>query len=463
MSQSVKQYDVIAIGSGSGVSLVERALAQGLKAALVDRGPLGGTCLNVGCIPTKMLILPADRIMEAREAAKLGVRLEVAEIDFPAIMERMRGMVSGEREEIRRGLQEQEEIDFYDTQAHFVNERTLDVDGQRIRADRVFVAAGARPLIPPIQGLEQAGYLTNESILELREQPDSILMIGGGYISCEFAHFFSAVGTKVTILQRSDRLVPNEEPEISEVLRRRLAERVDIHLNAEAVEVRREGGQAVVVAESTRSGERVEFRAQKLLVATGRRSNADTLRPEATGLETDRRGFIKANLYLETNVPGIWAFGDVLGKMMFTHVANREALIAWHNAFAEPDERAPMDYNSAPHGVFSYPPIASVGLTEQAAGKHYDILVGKAPYQAVARGRAMREEDGFIKLIVNREDRTLLGCHIIGPEATTLIQEVVDVMAAGGDVGSLRSAMHIHPALPELVVAALRDLQAPEG
>ena len=462
----VKAYDVIVIGSGSGGAIVDNALYSGLSVAWVDRGPLGGTCANVGCIPSKILIFPADRVMEIQEAKKLGVEAEITEVDFGAIMARMRRMVSRSRNEMRQGIHSVPNMDFYEMEGHFVEgdglerpQRTLAVGDQLISGRHVFIVSGARPWIPPIKGLDEVPYLTNESVLDLEERPESLVIIGGGYISAEYAHFFSAMGTDVTVMQRREHLVPDEEPEISELLEKKLSERMAVHTHTEVTEVAHSDRGIMVIGKDRYDDEEIEVVAEHVMVAAGRKSNADLLQVENAGIETDEDGYIKSNEYLETNVENVWALGDATGKHMFKHVANREASIAWHN-FAH-DHKAAMDYDAVPHAVFSYPQIASVGLTETEAKDEYDILVGEAKYLDVAKGQAMMETDGFAKAIVERGSGKILGFHLIGPYAPMLIQEVVDVMANDGTAGWVAQGMHIHPALPEVVVRALYSLREP--
>ncbi len=455
-----KEYDVIVIGSGAGGIIVESALAEGRRVALVDRGPLGGTCLNVGCIPTKMLTYPADRVVEMQEATRLGIAARVERVDFSAIMARMRAAVAEGQEEIRHGIQHAAGLDFYEVEGRFVGRRTMQVGADRIKGRQVFIASGARPLVPPIAGIERIPYLTNENVLALTELPASLAIVGGGYIAAEFAHFFAAMGSRVTVIGRNERLVPEEEPEVSELLRRKLAERMEVHTGTEVLSAHAGGEGCVLVGRHRRGGEQREFTAAQVLIAVGRRSNTDLLRVDKTGVQVDARGYIVANEYLETNVPDIWAFGDAIGKHMFRHVANREAAYAWHNSLHS-SHKAPMDYRAVPHAVFTYPQIAAVGLSEKEAREQHDILVGRAGYADVAKGQAMLERDGFAKAIVERKTGRILGMHIVGPEAALLIQEVVNVMAAGGTVRDVGTGMHIHPALSELIPSALYNLREP--
>jgi dihydrolipoamide dehydrogenase len=457
----MKEYDVVIIGSGAGANLVNDALEHNKTVALVDKGPVGGTCLNVGCIPTKLIVYPADRIMEIREAKKFGITAEIKEIDFKAIMDRMRSNVKKSHDRIEEALSTAKDFDFYFGEARFTGDYTLEITGQTIKGKTIFIASGARPLIPPIKGIDDVPYLTNESALQLTKLPESMIIIGGGYIAVEFAHFFEAVGTKVTIIQRNQHLVPDEEPEIAELLQTALARRMTVHRNTEAVEVRKSDSGITVMARE-RGGKTMELAAQTLLIAAGRRSNADLLQVEKTGVKTNERGYIVVDDHFETTKSNIWSFGDAIGKKMFRHSANEEAELAWHNAVHGKKSR--INYLTVPHAVFSFPEIASVGLTEEQAIKlmgKKELLVGKAMYTDVARGEAMMEREGFAKAVVLRKSGKILGYHIIGPQASILIQEVVNAMAADGNLWSVAKGMHIHPALSEVVLKAFGKLEEP--
>ncbi len=453
----MKEYDVVVIGSGAGAIVVEQALSHGLKTAMVDKGPLGGTCLNVGCIPSKLLIFPADRVVEIQEAEKLGIHAEIKGIDFPSIMERMRRIVGKSQDHIREGLKFLEELDFYEEEASFVEDYTLEVGKEKIKGRKIFIVSGARPLIPAIKGIEDSDYLTNESILELTQKPSSLIIIGGGYIAAEFGHFFAAMGTKVTILQRAERLMRSEEPEISERLKKEMEKRMEIFTNTEASEIVKGEKGYRVTTKDTKTGKKKEFSAAKLMVAAGRKSNADLLKVENTGVEVDQRGYIKVNDFFETSKENIWAFGDAIGKKMFRHSANREANVVWHNSMHGDKNR--VDYDKVPHAVFSSPQIASVGLREEEARKSFDVLVGKAMYSEVAKGEAMVDDGNFAKIIIEKKSGRLLGFHIIGPYAPILVQEVINAMASTGTVMPIISGMHIHPALSEVIQTTLQNLE----
>lgn len=457
----MKEYDVIVIGSGSGLSIANRGLQRGMKVALIEKGPLGGTCLNVGCIPSKVLIYPADMVAKIREAKKLGIEAKVTNINFQSIMKRMRRIVREGVEHIRKGIRSVRGLDYYEAMGSFVDDYTLEVEGERekLKGEKIFLVAGARPLIPPIKGIEEIDYLTNETVLELEKQPKSICIVGGGYIAAEYGHFFASMGTDVTIMGRNEYLVPNEEPEISELLKEEMAKRMDVRTNTEVVKVEELGETYKIYGENTKTAGKETVTAEEILIATGRKSNADLLKVENTGVNTDERGYVKVNDYLETSKENIWAAGDITGEHMFKHVANREASLAWHNSIHE--EKQKMNYSAIPHAVFSHPQIASVGLTQEEAKKNHEILVGMANYSDVAKGEAMMEEKALAKAILERGSSKILGFHIIGPYAPIVIQEVITVMANEGNIHTLAEAMHIHPALPEIVLEAFSNLRRP--
>ncbi len=453
----MREYDVIVIGSGSGMIIVNEALAHGAKLALIDKGPrLGGTCLNYGCIPSKILIHAADRIMEIRKAKELGIKVKLGDIDFGAIMARMRRTIDKEEKGVREGIRQLEGLDFYLGEGHFVASRTLEVNGERIKGDKIFIVSGSRPIIPPIKGLEGVDFLTNENVLELKEKPKSMIIIGGGYVGVEYAHFFAAMGTKVTVIEMADRLVLSEEPEMAALLLKELRQRMTILLNAKVVEMMRKGDGVAVVVEDVSHGGKTQFTAETVMIAIGRRSNADLLKVENTGVVVDEKGFIRINKYFETSRKNIFAVGDANGQQMFTHAANREAALVIDNVLH--GDKSTINRDTVPHAVYSYPPIASVGLTEEAAREKHQILVGTTHYHEVAKGEAMLEKEGFAKVIRDKKSEKILGFHIIGPHAPILIQEVVNAMASGGYGNEIEEGIHIHPALSELVPVTITSL-----
>jgi mycothione reductase len=453
----MKSYDIIVIGAGAGLEIVFKTLSTGLKVALLDKGNVGGTCLKVGGVPSKMLIYPADRIREIEEAKKLGIHARIDHIDFRSIMERMKKAVKSGVNSIAKEIRNSKNIDFYNDEAHFVGEYLLETKNGKIRGEKLFIVSGARPIIPPIKGLDKIEYLTNETVLDLKRRPESLIIIGGGYIAVEYAHFFSAVGTSVVIVGRNKRLIPNEDPEISALAKKELAKRMGILTGTEVLEVRRRRKAYAVLLKKKNTGEQKEILAEKVMVAVGRESNADLLKVQNTGVETTADHYIKVNDYLQTTKNNIWALGDAIGRQMFTHAASEEVELAWHNATQK--RKRKMNFRIVPHAVFTRPQIASVGVTEKQARKDHEILVGKTKYSNTVKGGAMMEEEGFAKAIVEKGTQRILGFHIIGPEASTLIQEVVNVMAKGESIESITRSMHIFPALSQLIPDTFGNLK----
>jgi dihydrolipoamide dehydrogenase len=457
----MKHFDVLVIGSGSGMSIANQSLMNGLTVALVESGPLGGTCLNRGCIPSKMVIYPADVINVIKDSKKFGIKASIESVDFRFVMDRMRHFIAEDRSHMEDGIGHVPGLTFYNDVGEFISDYTMRVSSETIKADNVFIVSGSRPKIPPIKSLENVEYLTSVNVWDIKEVPNSMIFIGGGYIAVEFAHFFSSFGSDVTIISRSQRLVKRSEPEISEFLKRTIEKRMTIVTGFEAVAVVENEGLKEVVAINRETGEEHAFSAESLFISSGRRSNSDLLKPERTGVELDDRGFVVVNEFLETSKERIWAFGDAIGKHMFKHVANYEAGIAWHN-FSHKGHKIPINYSSVPYGVFSYPQVASVGMTErEAREKGYNILVGRQELKETAKGAAMNEE-GFVKVIVEEKTGKILGGHIVGPYAPTIIQEIINAMNSGdGSYSPITQAMHIHPALSEVVQFAFYNLHKP--
>jgi mycothione reductase len=457
----VERFDIIVIGSGSGMLIASAAVDQGLRVALVEHGKMGGTCINVGCVPSKMLIYPADIITTTKKAGKLGVYATVNSVDFSNIMARMHELVSEDSGHQAMAVEATPEMTWFKETAEFISDYTMQVGAHTISANKIFIVSGSRTALPLIIGIDKIEYLTSDSVLELQTPPKSILIVGGGYIGMEYGHFFTSIGTKTTILQRPDRLLPEEEPEISELLKNEMSQRMEIFTGYEVTEAKQEGQTKTLVARNRKDGSLHEFSAETVMIATGRVSNADILKPEKTGVKLNDHNFIKVNEYLETSKKNIWALGDAIGIQMFKHVANYEAGIVWHNALHE--NKVKMDYSASPHAVFTHPQIASVGLKEEEAKQNHKILVGRALYKDTAMGAAMGFPEGFVKVIVEQETGKILGGHIIGPEASILIQEIINAMVSeAGTFAPIAQGMHIHPALTEVVQNAFGDLHSHE-
>ncbi|MGD0495392.1 MAG: dihydrolipoyl dehydrogenase [Candidatus Bathyarchaeia archaeon] len=457
----MEKFDVLVIGAGSGMIVAANAVANGLKTALVESGPIGGTCMNRGCVPSKMLIYPADVASVIHEAEKLGIRAMIDTIDFDGIMKRMHKLVEEDVERQTRAVEEDPRIRWFKGDGEFVSDYTVKTGEDVVKADKVFIVSGARPDVPPLKGIENVSFLTSDTVLSLEALPKSMVVIGGGYIAAEYGHFFSSLGTKVIMIQRNSRILPDEEPEVSQLFTEEMGKRMEIFTNYEAVEVMEKGSTKAVVAKSLVSGQIKEFSGDAILIAAGRVPNSDMLKPERTGVELDKMGFVRVNEFLETRKKNIFAFGDAIGKQMFKHVANYEAQVAWHNSVH--NHKVKVDYGAAPHAVFTHPQVASVGMKEaEASQSGYKILVGRAFYKDTAQGAAMAETRGFVKVIVEQKTGRILGAHIIGPFASMLIQEVINAMASGdGTFVPIFRGLHIHPSMTEVVQNAFSNLKQP--
>jgi mycothione reductase len=454
----MKEYGLIVIGSGAGMNVVSSALERGLEAAVVEEGPLGGTCLNRGCIPSKVLIHAADVLRETQEASAIGVHLRLDRIDFPLLKKRMWDIVLKGRREMEQGVKATKGLDLYNTTGSFVSDHVLEVDGKRITAPRIVIASGARAQVPKIPGLEDVKYHTYRTVFDIEERPESILILGGGYIGCEFAHFFSAVGTRVVLVGRNELLLPKEEPETSALVRKRLARHVDVHTGADVLSVgSSSSGVSVTISAGGGKAERT-IEAQHILVATGVRSNSDWLKPENTGVKTDDHGWILTNQFLETSKKGVYALGDCLGRNMFRHTANYQARIVEHNLWE--DNKLTMDLHAVPHAVFTNPQVGQVGMTEEEAKGQGRVMVGKALYRDTAMGYAYGDEEAFVKVVVEYPTRRILGATVVGPQAAVLVQQVVNMMSSGDQTYlPLARAQVIHPTLTEVLTSALGQLR----
>jgi dihydrolipoamide dehydrogenase len=376
-------------------------------------------------------------------------------------MKRTHRIVAEDVERQTRAVEEDSRIRWFKGKAEFVSDYTLRTGKDVVKAKKIFIVSGARPNVPPLKGIENVNCLTSDTILNLEALPKSIVVIGGGYVAAEYGHFFSSLGTKVTIVQRSSTMLPDEDPEISQLFTEEMGKRMKIFANCEAIGVEEKGSTKTVVARSLFNAELKEFSGDAILVAAGRVPNSDILKPEKTGVGLDKMGFVRVNEFLETRKKNIFAFGDAIGKQMFKHVANYEAQVAWHNSMH--DHKVKADYSAAPHAVFTHPQVASVGMKEaEASQSGHEIMVGKAFYKDTAQGVAMAETVGFVKVIVEQKTGKILGAHIIGPFASMLIQEIVNAMASGdGTFVPIFRGLHIHPSMTEVVQKAFSNLKRP--
>jgi dihydrolipoamide dehydrogenase len=449
-------YDVLVIGGGTGNNVAAAAAEAGLDTALVEPGPLGGTCLNRGCNPSKMLIQAATAANHVRDADRFFLDASLEDVDYAAIIEDMDETLSPLAEGMEARYREKEHLTLYKDEAVFVDERAVEVDGEEVSGEKVVVAAGSRPLVPPIDGLDSVEYMTSTEALYRREQPDSLVILGGGYIAVELGYFFESLGTDVTIVEMMDTLVPREDPAVAETFTEIASHRHDVYTGYRATEVERDGDGVVVHAESE-DGEVVAARGSDLLVALGRRPNTDTLDVTTAGIETDDNGFVVTNDRLETTAENVWAQGDIADNAMFKHSGDYETQVTVDNVIHGRDLRA--DFTAMPHAIFTEPQMAGVGATEtDLEESDQEYVVGREDLSGTPMGRAKKLDEGFVKVLA-APDGEILGCHILGYEASTMIHEVVVAMRAGsGHVSDITDTIHAHPALNKVVEYAFRDV-----
>jgi dihydrolipoamide dehydrogenase len=463
----MKEYDLIVIGTGSGMNYVSSIKERfpEFKIAVIDKDDPGGICLTRGCIPSKLLLYPAELLRTIETAGKFGIDVHIRNIDFKSIMKRMNTKISQDISMIRKGLSHNPDFDYYNDIAEFVSPYTMKVGNETIKGKMFFLCSGSKPLIPDIKGLKETGYLTSDTILKMTKLPESIAIIGGGYIAAEYGHFLSAMGSSVTIIGRNPMFISDEEPEVSALAKRVMSNNMNILTSLEVLEVSRDRfGKKVITAKERVSGKEVVVTAEEILVATGRAPNTDILHPERAGIKTDSNGWIEVNDYLETSQKDIWAFGDANGKYLFKHVANYESTVVFYNAVLKKNVK--VYYHAVPHAVFSYPEIASVGMKEKEAIEMYgeeNVLIGFKKFEDTAKGKAMEVKDFFVKVILEKSTDRILGAHIIGPYASILIQEIINLMYVPEEKADpITQGMHIHPSLSEVVERAFYSLMPPE-
>ncbi|HEY9485326.1 MAG TPA: dihydrolipoyl dehydrogenase [Nitrososphaeraceae archaeon] len=462
----MKKFDLIVIGSGSGLDVANAAATEkGFKVAIFEKDKLGGTCLNRGCIPSKLLIHSADIIEIIKKIDVFGITVKDYTIDFQQIVNRVNKIVNTESNEIKKGLQASKNPQLFLQECKFIGEKILIANDKIITSDTILIASGTRPNIPNIKGLKNVEYITSNEALRLKQQPKSLTIIGGGYIACELAHFFGSLGTKINIIQRNDLLIPNEDTDISTRLTKIFSKKYNIYLgyNAELVfydskdKNSLHNTKIINVIAKNKFGNYVKVSSDQLLIAIGRIPNSDLLNIEKSGVKINERGFIVVDEYLETNIRGIFALGDIVGKYQFKHNANNEAQYAYNN-IVHPDKKIPVNYTAMPHAIFTNPQIAAVGYTEQQLTKE-KIEYEKSiyPYIQTGMGQVIEDKEGFVKFLIDKRNRTILGCHIMGTDASILIHEVLVAMRIGKDEGKIDNitrTIHIHPSLSEVISKA---------
>jgi dihydrolipoamide dehydrogenase len=460
----MKKYDMIIVGSGSGLMVMEAALNAGLSCAVVEKSKFGGTCLTKGCIPSKMLVYPADLLREASDAKRIGLTFTPPETDWDLVAHRMWKQIN-QSEQIRESLLKTEGLDVYQGTAAFTGEHTMIItyeDGrpaEELDAGRIVIAAGARSSVPPVPGLEDTGYITSETFFGERfpARPwKSLIIIGGGAIGAEFAHIFSSFGTKVTVVEMKPHIIPTEEEEISLFVEKQFRNNgITVNSNTKIISASRSGTEKAMSVEDMSTGEKKTIKAEEIFVASGVRSNGDLLHLPKAGVKTDSRGYIETDQYLQTSKRHIYAIGDINGKYQLRHKANYEAGILIDNLFGQ-GEMKQAKYDATPWAIFTWPQVGHVGLTErQAKEKGLRVWVGRNFYSDIAGGIAMGysrhgEDNGFVKIIAG-EDQKILGVHAVGPYAAILVQPFVYLMNAGYQCECVSDGEGVKPSLGGLI------------
>lgn len=471
MNNLTTTFDLIVIGAGSGLDVASAAAEYGIKVAIIEKDKMGGTCLNRGCIPSKLLIHSADVIEMIKKADVFGIDVKGFSVDFSKIMKRVNGITDADSESIKDALKESENPKLYTGTCKFIGDKTIAVgtnnkeeekNEQIITAEKILIATGSKPRIPKIKGLSEMGFITSDEALRLRKQPRILTFIGGGYIASELAHFFGSLGTEIHIVQSNNVLIPNEDKDVSQKFTEIFSKKYNVYLGYTAEYVLRnkdDGGngskKSLKVVAKNSSGKTLEIDSDQVLVAIGRIANTAELNLDKTGVKINEKGFIKVDEYLETNVKSIFALGDVVGRYQFKHSANLEAQYAYNNIL-NPDKKMQVNYKAMPHAIFTSPQIAGVGFTEQEhIKKGLDYVKSIYPYIHTGMGEAIEDKEGFVKFLIDPKSRNILGCHIIGTDASTLIHEVLVAMRTGdGTIDSITRTIHIHPALSEVVARA---------
>jgi len=454
-----EKFDAVIVGTGqSGPALAARLTKKGLKAAIIERKLFGGTCVNVGCIPTKTLVASARTAYVARRSAEFGVVIDgPIKVDMKNVKARKDAVVRQSNEGVTSWLKDMDKLTVYEGHGRLDSANSVSVNGELLEADRIILNVGARATVPDMPGLDQVDYLTNSSMMEVDFLPEHLVIIGGSYIGLEFAQMYRRFGSRVTVVEMADRLITREDEDVSLAIREILeGEGVEVRLKAQCISVEKRGD-GVSVGVSCESGA-PEVIGSHVLMAVGRRPNTDDLGLEKAGLETDALGFIVVDEHLRTNVPGIWAIGDVNGRGAFTHTSYNDYEIVAANLF-DNDPRKVTD-RIVCYGLFIDPPLGRVGMTEQQARQSgRDVLVGQMSMARVGRARERSETQGFMKILIDAQTERILGAVILGIGGDEAIHSILDVMYAGVPYTTIQRAVHIHPTVTELIPTMLGNLK----
>ena len=454
------KYDAIVIGTGqSGPSLAAALAGKGMNVAIIERGLFGGTCVNTGCIPTKTLVASARAAYVSKNAGKYGVNIEGnITVDMKAVKERKDEVSGTSNKNVESWMRGTENLTVYEGHGRFGSDNTVKVGEETLEAEKIFINVGGRAFVPDFPGLEEINYFTNSNMMDVDFLPEHLVIIGGSYIGLEFAQMYRRFGSEVTVIEKGANLIGREDNDVSEMVKEIMEnEGINIRLNAECLTVQKEPDGKISVGVDCKDGNN-RVTGSNLLLAVGRTPNTHDLGLEHTGIETDKRSYIKVNDKLETSVEGIWAIGDCNGRGAFTHTSYNDFEIVASNLL-DNDPRS-VDDRITCYGLFIDPPLGRVGMTEeQVRSSGRNALIGKRMMTRVGRARERSETYGFIKVIVDADSKEILGATILGIEGDEAIHCLIDVMYAKAPYTVISRAVHIHPTVSELIPTVLQNLE----
>lgn len=449
-------YDAIIIGTGqAGPALARRIAGLGMQVAVVERGRFGGTCINTGCTPTKTLVASAYAAHVARRGADYGFSAGDVKVDMKRVKARKDHVVGLANRGVERSLKTLESCRVFEAHARFVSPREVQVGGEVLTSDRIFINVGARATVPNIPGLDQVDYLTNSSMMDIDFLPRHLLVLGGSYIGLEFGQMYRRFGSEVSIVEAGPRLISREDEDVSAALAAILArEGITVLPGAKCLRINKQGDDIVMTVDR---GGISELRGSHLLIATGRRPNTDDLGLDHAGVKRDQRGYIVVDDELRTSVPGIWALGDCNGKGAFTHTSWNDYQIVAANLF-DGESRRVSDRIPA-YALYTDPPLGRAGMSEADVRKSgRPVLIARLAMEDVSRAFEKGETEGFMKILVDAETKEILGASFLGTSGDEAIHCVLDAMYAKAPYTLLRRAMHIHPTVAEFIPTMLDNL-----
>lgn len=440
----MKKYDIIIIGAGRASNLAKKIGKLGKKVALIEKSSLGGTCANRGCVPSKLLIGYADVVRAIQTSKKHSISSNIENINLEKIFEDNNSFIQNVDKNYKSKLNKN--VDLYRGLGYFLSNNEVEINNQKLTSENIIIATGTSPKKPPFKNA-----WTSDDVFPLKKIPKSIAIVGSGFIACELANVFDALGVDTKLIVRSDYLLSNEDEDIQKTFKEEFSKNIDIEFNTTVKDAKYQNNSFEILLECKENTK--THRCEALLYAVGRESNAKLLKLENTSIKADEKGFIKRDEFFETNAKGVYVVGDAAGKYMLQHAAAYEMNHLYKHLFE--NEKTPLKFKYMPHAVFTSPEVASVGITEkQAQEQNLNFVASKTSWIASAKAQAMKIDYFFTKFIVDKDSYKILGCHMIGPQSSTMIHQVLTVMHIENDIRHLKEMLYIHPALSEALLPA---------